>query len=319
MMKLSVRRRNGPAAALVAGLAALASAAGCGTTAGANRDATFPAVLEVAGRVDAAPLRFGAADLLALPRRTFEAREPGGAEAKFEGLALAPFLFEEVAMEPDADVLVVHGRDGYAVAVPLGAIRQHRPVLADRVDGTPLAQLRPAASPLLLAWPNVEQPGLAYEPRARSWWVEGVQKVEVAAWSAGYGRALRVPTGAPDAARAGAEEFARTCMQCHRLRGEGGSRGPDLSRALATLAGWDGFAAAVRAHEGRPGAEDAAGLPRSAVRDVAAFLHAVAVSDPAPVEEPAEPEELEPPPEEKPGGPGSGAPPLPGAPRPPPP
>ncbi len=261
-------------------------------------------VLEVTGKVENGPFRFGADDVPALPQRSIRGRHPGAAEAAtFQGASLADLLAEGMALDRRADTAVVRSRDGYAAAVPIVVLRQFKPALADRADGRPLAEWAASAGvrarPFLLAWPNVEYPGLSHDPRARGFWVDGVSEVEVVAWSRTYGWALRVPTGAPDEARIGASAFQVRCMPCHALRGVGGRRGPELTRAAER--GADAFAARLRPHadEVRPvvGPDDP---DEDALRQIAEFLAAVAVSAPAeetgPEGKPGEEEEREPPP-----------------------
>jgi hypothetical protein len=261
-------------------------------------------VLSVDGKIAGGPARFGASDLASLPRRSVRARDPrGGAEASYEGISLARLLGEELEIRRGADVAIVRGKGGYEVAIPIAVLRQHRPVLADRIGGVAVAQARPGAEPLVLAWPTVESPGLQYDPRARWWWVDGVSNVEVATWLQGYGRALRVPPGAADDARAGAEAFQTSCMQCHRLRGAGGARGPELTDRLADAGAREGFADALRGHAARPDAAPIADLGQTVVGQIAAFLTAVAMSGPA------QPQD-EPPPEPTPRPPGPGTQPV---------
>jgi hypothetical protein len=223
--------------------------------------------------------RFGSADLAQLPRLTIRGADPrGGAEATFAGVALQKLLGDALEVERGADLVVVSGKDGYEVAIPLSVLRQHRPVLADTVDGAPLAQARPSSAPLLLAWPTAESPGLATDPRARWWWVDGVSKLEVRAWLGTYGRALRVPPGAAGEARPGAEAFQSDCMMCHRVRGTGGRRGPELTERLAAPEAQEAFAAAVRSHAKLPEAAPVAETSPAAVRAIGSFLRAVAIS-----------------------------------------
>jgi hypothetical protein len=263
-------------------------------------------VLTVEGRVAGGTAAFGAPDLALLPRRSFVAARPGGEQATYDGVALARLLGEELELERGADTAVFHGRDGYEVAIPVPVLRQLRPVLADQVDGAPLAAARPDAAPLLLAWPTGEAPGLAYDPRARTWWVDRVTRVEVVPWVETYGRALRVPAGAREEAGPGSALFETRCLPCHRLRERGGTRGPALTEHLATPAAREVFPAELRAHEGQPGAAAVAALQPDAVRALSAFLTAVALEGPIQEDEP--PPELPPaPPPARP--PGVGPPP----------
>jgi hypothetical protein len=243
------------------------------------RPAAGELVFQVSGRVEHGPHKFGKDDLPKLPRRSFEALPPQtGAKAKLEGVSLEELLTHEVEVMRDADVVLVHGRGGLAVTVPLAAIRQLRPVLADRIDGEPTSAWRADAGTLLLAWPNRDQPGIDTDPRMRWWWVPGVIKVELVNWVHTYGRALRVPPGASDEARLGAEVIQASCLNCHKLRGIGGTRGPELKDELVTKDP-PGFAAHMRDHLAKvSGMASAPEVTPGQARTVSAFLRAVEIA-----------------------------------------
>jgi len=244
-------------------------------------------VLTVEGKVRGAPVEIDAAGLGNVDQRTLRGRDPRpGVPATYQGASLWA-LVRELEPRRGVDLAVVHGRGGYAVALPLPTVQQHRPVLAGRVDGRPVADaLGAEAGPLVLAWPNVQAPGFDLDPRTRRWWPRGVSRMELVSWFDTYGRALRVPAGASDEARRGADQFATRCIQCHRLRGAGGEVGPDLSKGIEP-AGRDGLFEAVRRHVAKmpelAGTDLSRGLP-----EVAAFLAAVESAGPAqPGDEPA--------------------------------
>lgn len=251
------------------------------------------AALTVEGRLEDGPVDLRAAELRAFPRRAFRALEPStGREALFEGVSVADLLLEVARPRRGADTLVVKGRDGREALVPRTRLRDLRPILADRADGKPISEwAREAGGVLegpLLAWPNLDQPGLALDPKAPSWWVGGVQALAVESWVAAFGRALSLPPAASDEARRGQARFADHCLPCHRLRGAGGSRAPAFLPP-----GWppDRIAARLEDH----GAASA-WIPRGAEgeaarREIASFLQAVAASpetpdEPVPEEEP---------------------------------
>ncbi len=252
-------------------------------------------VVSFEGKVEAGPHRIGAEDLKALPRRAFAATAPaGGAPARFEGMAIASFLADKIELKRDADLAIFRGEGGRAAAVPLTAIRQLKPVLADTVDGAPISGWRKEASPLQLAWPVQEWPGIDSDPRLRWWWVGAVTKVELASWSATYGKALRVPPGASDAARLGADVLATSCMSCHRVRDMGGTKGPELTVAVAGEP--KSFATAMRDHlRTASGHASAPETPPAAAGQVLAFLRAVELAA-RPEDEVKEPERPEAPP-----------------------
>jgi mono/diheme cytochrome c family protein len=257
-----------------------------------SRKATGEAVLSIAGKVEQGPYTFGRADLTTLPRRSFRAVPPGGdAPVKYDGVAVAAVLSDIVELGKDVDTVVFFGKDGYVVPIPMAAVRQLRPVLADVVGGSPTTSLQ-------LAWPNVDQPGIDTDPRMRWWWVPGVSKLELHGWVATYGRALRVPPGGSDDARLGADAFSVQCMGCHKLRTVGGTRGPDLTQ-IASHRDPQALAASMREHLERVGPPDNEPAP-SALRQIAAFLREVDLAGAKPDDEFQPPE---PAPPHRPGAP----------------
>ena len=258
----------------------LAAAVLLGCAAPHPRPPSGEVVLSFVGAVRNGPFVYGTEDLRTLPRRTFEAIWPAGAgPAHFEGVALGPVLGEAMELEHEADTAVFRGDRGLAVPVPVAVVRQLNPVLADRVDGGAVAAWRTGARPLQLAWPNREAPGIDTDPRMRWWWVEGVTEVALQSWVRTYGRALRVPVGAPDEARLGAEAIASSCIGCHRVRGTGGRRGPELTGALAG----DGAALAERLRDHLAKASGGGSAPEvlpATARRIAAFLRAVELAGP---------------------------------------
>ncbi|BDG07665.1 hypothetical protein [Anaeromyxobacter paludicola] len=266
-----MRKPSALAAALAAG-ALLA----CGAP--RPRPPSGAPALTVKGRVENGPFVFGTSDLGRLPRRAFRAQDPRtGRAVEVEGVSLAAVLRDEVALERGADTAAVRARDGYLAAIPLSVVRQLQPVLADRADGKPLPALR-------LAWPNLDWPGLETDPRIRFWWVEGAVEVDVLAWDRSFGRALRLPPGTGDAARLGADDFAGQCLGCHRVRGVGGERGPELTRVAERLRA--GLEPRIKAH-GLAEAHRLGAAPpaEGAPARIAAFLVAIDAAGPLPRQE----------------------------------
>jgi hypothetical protein len=263
------------------------------------RSAGADVVLTVEGRVRGSPVAFDAAALRALEQRTVRGRDPStGSELSYEGASLLA-LVRELEPKRGVDLVVVHGRGGFTVAIPLPAVRQYRPVLADRIGGRSAEEALGERGRLALAWPNVESPGFDDDPRTRWWWPRDVTRVELVPWFETYGRALRAPSGASDQARHGADAFATSCMHCHQLRGAGGKRGPDLSAGI-TPAARQQFLATVHAHESRVPELKGVDLTRR-LPEIAAFLEAVeSAGPPLPGDEPP-PEQApeEPPPGEE--------------------
>ena len=285
-------------------LAAALAVASCGSP--RLRPPATGDVLAIAGRVDGAPFGLSPADLAALPRRTVRGVEPhSGREASFTGVDLAPWLGERLPLKPGADVVIFHGRGGYKAAVPLNAVRQTRPVLANEADGKALDQWepgsRPGAGPLLLAWPDAEAPGLDSDPRQRWFWVRGVTLIEVAAWQEALGRALRVPLGAGGDSHHGSEVFATHCIHCHRLRNRGGEVGPDLTTYLSR-AEEPRLARVLKGHlAAKSGLRGAPEPGPQEVKELVAFLRSVAIAG---AQGPEEPGPEEPPAPRPPGAPG---------------
>ncbi|MBI5066671.1 MAG: hypothetical protein HZB56_00410 [Deltaproteobacteria bacterium] len=234
-------------------------------------------LLRIEGHVDRGPFGLSAADLAKLERRTLRGVDPrGGREAAYAGASLPPFFNEGLPLLRGADTAFFHGRGGYVAAVPLNAIRQSQPVLADQMDGKPLAEASPESGPLLLAWPDAEAPGLGTDSRQRWYWVRGVERIELGPWQETVGRATRVPLGASGEARLGADVFARQCFQCHRLRGRGGVVGPELTRLGVEKPDLDVVALLASHLAPRSGIPGAPELAPAAAQQVAAFLKVVA-------------------------------------------
>ncbi|HEX7624612.1 MAG TPA: c-type cytochrome, partial [Anaeromyxobacteraceae bacterium] len=115
------------------------------------------------------------------------------------------------------------------------------------------------------------------------------------------GKALRVPPGASDVARLGADVLGTSCMGCHRVRGAGGTRGPELTAALAREP--TAFATALRDHLRRASGQSAAPeTTPAAAGQVLAFLRAIELAA-RPEDEAKEPEQR---PEAPPAVPGRG-------------
>jgi mono/diheme cytochrome c family protein len=208
-------------------------------------------VLEVRGAVKGGPFALGRADLEALPRLSVRGEEPESRRtAAWDGTSVAALVSERVQAAKGADTVIVRTADRAAVPVPLVLIRQLKPVLADHADGARLAQP-------VLAWPTEQQKGLASDPRAATWWARDVVAFELVEWQRTFGPALAPPDGAADAARRGAGIYAESCISCHRMRGVGGERGPELTTVAARL-GADAFTALLAKHPGwhqRPAGE----------------------------------------------------------------
>jgi mono/diheme cytochrome c family protein len=223
---------------LVAFAFALAAAA-CGGGPEMPRAPRGEQVLELRGAIEHAPIAVGTEDLAKVPRGTAHGRDPvTGREETWEGTSLAA-LTHYVRPRKNAviDTLVLRTRHGEAVPVPLTMVRQLKPVLVS-AEGVP---------GVLVAWPNLEQRGLAIDPRAPGWWARDVVALEFVPWPQAYGAALAPPFGSSATARVGAGVFAARCVACHTLRGAGGTVGPPLTLVGTSLDGRR-FDAAIASH-----------------------------------------------------------------------
>lgn len=257
----------------------LAALAACSSKERLPRAAQGTPVLEVRGAIKGGPHALGRADLEKIPRLKVRGVDPrSGRAAEWEGPSLAVLVSDRVELRRGADTVLVRTADHAAIPIPLTVVRQLRPVLADRMDGVRI-------TPTELAWPTADQRGLATDPRAASWWARDVVALELVDWQRTLGPALAAPDGAGDEARRGAGVYAETCLSCHRVRGQGGERGPDLTTVTARL-GAERFAELLASHPGwkdrrlRGGSEEAGA-------EVWAFLRAVSTV-PAPAAPPPE-------------------------------
>jgi mono/diheme cytochrome c family protein len=244
------------------------------------RAANGAPVLEIRGALKGGPHALGRADLDKLPRLSVDGVDPrSGQAARWEGISIAKILNDRLELRHGADTVVFRTADGTAIPVPLGAIRQLRPVLADRADGVRIATG-------VVAWPTAEQAGLATDPRAVSWWARDLVALEIVDWQRTYGPALAPPEDARDDARRGAGVYAESCISCHRVRGAGGQRGPDLSTVASRIHA-ESFVALLPTHPGwkerrvRDGGEQASADVWAFLRSIAPLQAAAAADVPA--------------------------------------
>jgi mono/diheme cytochrome c family protein len=233
------------------------------------RSAQGTPVLEVRGAIKGGPHALGQADLERLPRLKVRGVDPRtGRAAEWEGPSLAVLVSDRVDLRRGTDTVLVRTSDRAAVPIPLQVIRQLKPVLADRMNGERI-------TPGEVAWPTAEQGGLATDPRAPAWWARDVVALELVDWQRTFGPALASPDGATDEARRGAGIYAESCIGCHKVRSQGGERGPELT-SIASRIGQERFAAFLPAHPGwkerrmRDGSEDIIGEVWAFLRGVAA-------------------------------------------------
>jgi hypothetical protein len=230
-------------------------------------------VIEVRGAIKRGPFALGRSDLERLPRRSVHGVDPStGQAATWEGTSVAAIVTERVELAKGADTVVVRTSDRAAIPIPLTLFRQWKPVLADRADGARLPVK-------VLAWPTLEQRGLETDPRADAWWARDVVAFEIVEWQRAFAAALAAPDGSPDAARRGAAWYGDRCLRCHRMRGAGGERGPDLTTVAARLRP-EAFGPLLERHPGWSRARgDAPGAQGTA--ELWSFLRAVAGTTPA--------------------------------------
>jgi cytochrome c len=257
----------------------LVSLAACSSGPRLPKTAQGTPALTVGGAVKGGPFALGRADLDKLPRRSVRGVDPAsGREAVWEGTAADEIVGRRVEAMRGADVVLVRTADRAAIAIPLTVLVQSKPVLADRADGA-----RIAAN--VLAWPTLEQRGLETDPRATLWWARDVVAFDLVDSQKTFGPALATPDGAADGARRGSALFGERCIACHRMRGVGGQRGPELTTVAARMRQAP-FTALLDKH---PGWKDTGGDPpgEQGAAELWSFLHAVAVA--APNAPPADP------------------------------
>jgi mono/diheme cytochrome c family protein len=251
------------------GIVLLALAA-CSSAARLPKTAQGAPALTVSGAVKGGPFSLGRADLEKLPRRAVRGVDPrSGREATWEGVSVDELVSKRVEVQRGADVVLARTSERTAIGIPIYVLLQHRPVLADRVDGVPI-------SPNVLAWPTLEQRGLETDPRAGFWWAHDVVALELVDSARTFGPALATPDGAADGARRGSALFGERCIACHRMRGVGGERGPELT-TLGSRIRKAPFAAMLDKH---PGWKDTGGdLPgEEGAAELWSFLQAVALT-----------------------------------------
>lgn len=245
----------------------LLSLAACSGAPRLPKNASGSPALTVGGAVKGGPFSLGRPDLEKLPRRAVRGVDPAtGREAVWEGASVDELVSKRVEAQRGADTVLVRTADRAAIAIPLTLILQNKAVLADHVDGVRTSNV--------LAWPTADQRGIETDPRVALWWAHDVVALELVDSQRTFGPALATPDGAPEGARRGSTLFGDRCLACHRMRGVGGDRGPELT-TVASRMRQGPFSALLDRHPGwraargdDPGAEGAS--------DMWTFLHAVA-------------------------------------------
>ncbi|HEY6002075.1 MAG TPA: c-type cytochrome [Anaeromyxobacter sp.] len=250
----------------------LVSLAACSSGPRLPKTAQGTPAITVGGAVKGGPYALGRADLDKLPRRSVRGIDPAsGREAVWEGTAADEIVGRRVEPMRGADLVLVRTADRAAIAIPLTILVQSKPVLADHADGARIATN-------VLAWPTLEQRGLETDPRASLWWARDVVAIDLVDSQKTFGPALATPDGAVDGARRGSALFGERCIACHRMRGIGGQRGPELTMVAARMRQAP-FIALLDKH---PGWKGTGGDPpgEQGARELWSFLHAVAVAAP---------------------------------------
>ena len=132
----------------------------------------------------------------------------------------------------------LRARDGYTRPAPGAQLGRCCAFLAysdaDRVADPELAARTPAwdpidrravdPSPFYLVWTGPEQNDAHLYP-----WPYQLAEVEIAPFESHYPKTEPIGVAADSAARRGFEIFARECIACHSMNGEGGKVGPELN------------------------------------------------------------------------------------------
>jgi hypothetical protein len=250
-------------------LLSLGALAACSGAPRLPKSAQGAPAITVGGAVKGGPFSLGRADLEKLPRRAVRGVDPAvRREAVWEGVSVDELVSKRVEAQKGADVVLVRTADRAAIAIPLTVLLQNKPVLADRADGVRIENV--------LAWPTSDQRGLETDPRASLWWAHDVVAFDLVDSQRTLGPALATPDGAPEGARRGSALYGERCIACHRLRGVGGERGPELT-TLATQMRQAPFSALLDRHPGWRGTPGEFPGEQGA-SDLWAFLHAVAIA-----------------------------------------
>ncbi len=247
----------------------LLSLAACSGGPRLPKNPSGPPALTIGGAVKGGPFSLGRADLEKLPRRAVRGVDPAaGREAVWEGPSVDELVSKRVEAQKGADTVLVRTADRAAIAIPLTLLLQNKAVLADHMDGVRISNV--------LAWPTLEQRGFETDPRAGLWWAHDVLAFDLVDSQRTFGPALATPDGAPEGARRGSTLFGERCMGCHKMRGVGGDRGPELTTVAARMRQAP-FSELLHRHPGwrAPRGDDPG---EQGATDMWAFLHAVAVA-----------------------------------------
>ncbi|MBI4057552.1 MAG: c-type cytochrome [Elusimicrobia bacterium] len=159
-------------------------------------------------------------------------------KAHYEGVLLKD-LVRWMRKTGEGDALVVHCRDGFRAVFPLEFIQKYPAGLVTKVnDKRPhrWKSYKGREMGFYVALPSKSFPELN-DSQYGNFWPWQVQGLELVKLSLFLGRAdLSSNPRATASIREGQKAFVAQCIHCHEALGQGGDKGPDLSKAVANHA-----------------------------------------------------------------------------------
>jgi cytochrome c2 len=229
-----------------------------------------------------------------IPVETVKVHEPHEeADIEFKALPLAKVLDKGFGPDwrkhPDTDIALFVCADGYRAPVPLARIKQHKAWLAHlRTDRPEFAidekQPQPRKidlNPFFLIWDTLNDPDS--KAKGKEGWPYQIVGIELTGLEAKFPK-LVPPAKASAAAHRGFTLFARYCVSCHALGGEGGKVGPELNSPISVttyykeewLKKWIANPSSIRAGTIMPAVVPAQPAPgrtqAQAIDDIVAYL-----------------------------------------------
>jgi hypothetical protein len=160
------------------------------------------------------------------PHADFKKTEYQGFETK----SVLNFIYGDKWVQ--SELVVFKCADGYQDLIPVDNLKTYNSILAYKKNPPPFSlnnkgqnQKVTDLGPYYLVWDNINNQDLKVEESTH--WPYQVVEVQLAQFKEKFPKMM--PPTSDAVVMSGFKNFQKHCMSCHKVNGEGGSKGPDLN------------------------------------------------------------------------------------------